>query len=282
MDYTFFKTVKYDVSVSPAFLIASDGIKLDYWHHQSVSSDKVLIFYHGGGAYQVDAYQQMAQLLAEKHGMSCYLFDIRGHGLSGGPRGDAPSVDRVLLDVQEAIVFVKQQNPEAQLFVGGHSSGCGLVMHAMQKGYVPTDIAGMIFVAPFLGAQSKLILKNDFIKKVAFWWFIIHGITGLGLHRPAIFFNYPDWLRKQSPMLLDYYTVAMAHAITPEDGDGYLKKISMPLHIIIGSDDKQINSAMLQDWQKQGLLGSNTTVTVVPDTGHFSVLFAFPVALNCT
>ncbi|MBM3893684.1 alpha/beta hydrolase [Candidatus Dependentiae bacterium] len=280
MDYTFFKTVQCVASVASAFFTASDGVQLAYWHHSPVvDQHKVLVFYHGGGAYQVNAYQQMAKEMAEKHGMGCYLFDIRGHGLSGGARGDAPSVDRVLLDVQEAIAFVRQQNPAAQIFIGGHSSGCGLVMHALQKGCVPNDIAGMIFIAPFLGAQSKLILKNDFVKKVAFWWFVIHSITGLGLHRPAIFFNYPDWLRKQSPMLLDYYTVAMAHAITPEDGDAFLGKISVPLYVIIGKDDKQISSAMLQDWQKQGLLASNTTVTVVPDTGHFSILFAVPGAM---
>ena len=277
MDYAFFKTVKGDASVSPAFLTATDGVELAYWYHApAVDQNKVLIFYHGGGAYQVDAYQQMAKELAEKHGMSCYLFDIRGHGLSGGARGDAPSVDRALRDVQEAIALVKHQNPAAQLFVGGHSSGCGFVMHALQQGYVPTDIAGMIFIAPFLGAESKLILKNDFVKKVAFWWFIIHGITGLGLHRPAIFFNYPDWLRERSPMLLDYYTVAMAHAVTPEDGDTYLKKTLVPLHIIIGSDDKQINSAMLQKWQQQGMFAPSSRLTVIPKAGHFSILFAAP------
>ncbi len=277
MDYTFFKTVQCIASVASAVLTASDGVSLAYWRYNpSIAQNKVLIFYHGGGAYQVDAYQQMAKGLAEKHGMICYLFDIRGHGLSGVARGDAPSVDRVLLDVQEAIAFVRQQNPAAQIFIGGHSSGCGLVMHALQKGCVPTDIAGMVFIAPFLGAQSKLILENDFIKKVAFWWFIWHGITGFRLNKPAIYFNYPDWLRQRSPLLLDYYTVAMAHAITPKEGDAYLQKITVPVHIIIGEDDKQISSALLQQWQKQGLLAPEMQLSVVPNAGHFSILAAVP------
>ncbi len=277
MDYACLEITPKRLMEKPRFLTATDGALLAYWVHKpSIVSDqqKVLVFYHGGGAYQVDAYQQMAEELAEKHDMTCYLFDIRGHGYSAGNRGDALSVRRVLLDVQEAIVFVKQQNPEALLFVGGHSSGCGLLMNALQKGFVPADVAGMIFIAPFLGAESKLVLKSDFIKKVSVWRFIWHGITGYGLNQPAVYFNYPEWLRQRSPRLLDYYTVAMALAITPTDGDIYLQKILVPLHIIIGNNDKQISSALLQEWQKKGLLASTTTVTVVPSAGHFSILSA--------
>lgn len=258
----------------PAFLEASDGCQLAYFVHHAANQQpttSVMLFYHGGGAYQVGVYQQMAYALAVGHGITSYLFDIRGHGASAGERGDAPSVERVMLDVQEAVAFVQAKHPQGALFLAGHSSGCGLLLNAQQQGYIKS-VAGLIFIAPFLGADSKTALQSDFIKTVRVWPFIWHGITGWGTHTPAVYFNYPATMRVHSPHLLDYYTIGMALAVTPKHADACLKDISLPLHIIVGKNDLQISGQAFLAMRDAHELAPATELRVLSDVGHFSVL----------
>ena len=80
----------------PVKIKASDGVELAVFIYEpKKSADIALVFYHGGGAYSGAGYQYMARGLADQFGITVYLPDIRGHGVSGGSRGDAPSKEQV-------------------------------------------------------------------------------------------------------------------------------------------------------------------------------------------
>merc|ERR1739848_309117 len=103
------------------------------------ATSTALLFYHGGGAHSGGGYQHLARGLANNFGMSVYLPDIRGHGASGGPRGDAPSKNQVWKDIDVALEFVSKRELQKfpgstrRLFLGGHSSGGGLVVNYATK-----------------------------------------------------------------------------------------------------------------------------------------------------
>jgi acylglycerol lipase len=106
----------------PAFLSAQDGIQLAYYAFIPQASKALIIFYHGGGTWSKAMYQLMAQETSQHYHMAVYLFDIRGHGHSQGPRGDTPSAQHVWDDIDVVLNFVKKQYPHLPLLLAGHSS----------------------------------------------------------------------------------------------------------------------------------------------------------------
>ena len=71
----------------------------------------------------------MAEQLCQKYQIATYLFDIRGHGQSGGERGHTPYIHQVWDDISSAIIFLKQNYGDIPLYLGGHSSGAGLILN---------------------------------------------------------------------------------------------------------------------------------------------------------
>ncbi|MEC0174123.1 hypothetical protein P4H83_04455 [Paenibacillus favisporus] len=49
----------------------------------------MVLFYHGSGANSGAGYEPIGEQLSQNYGIAAFLPDIRGHGLSDGPRGDA-------------------------------------------------------------------------------------------------------------------------------------------------------------------------------------------------
>lgn len=159
--YEIYNTLIPATAESPKFLAAQDQVKLAYYSFRAPQHKEraAAILYHGGGMYSTPAYQWVAQQLAQQ-GISTYCFDVRGHGDSQGPRGDAPSFDAVLDDVSTAIDLVKKEHGDIPLYLIGHSSGAGLLINYHNK---KTDerVAGYIMLAPYLGPQAGTTRYTD-------------------------------------------------------------------------------------------------------------------------
>ncbi|MDR2767609.1 MAG: alpha/beta fold hydrolase [Treponema sp.] len=230
------------ISIGPPFYIsASDGIKLAYYSIPANQPVAALIFIHGGGAYGGSGYQYLAKGLSEKYNVSVYLPDLRGHGNSEGPRGDAPSANQVLKDLDLFIKTIQGQSANLPLYLGGHSSGCGLILNYLTN-YNDTNIKGYVFLSPYFGYKSKTERKN--IKhpftKVKTGLFIINGISQGKRHgnTPAVFFNYPGNIIKEVPLLLTSITVNMSLAITPNNPESQFGNIGKPFGLFIGENDE--------------------------------------------
>ncbi|MDR2049717.1 MAG: alpha/beta fold hydrolase [Treponema sp.] len=224
----------------PSYVTASDGIKLAY---HSVPADQpaaLLIFVHGGGAYSGSGYQYPAKGLSEKYNVSVYLPDLRGHGNSEGPRGDAPSSSQVLKDLDLFVETIQKQNADLPLYLGGHSSGGGLILNYLTN-FSDTNIAGYIFLSPHFGYKSKTERKTKKpFTKVKTGLFIINGMSQGKKHgnTPAVFFNYPENVLKETPLLVTSITVNMALAVTPDDPRSQFGNIGKPFGLFIGEDDE--------------------------------------------
>lgn len=261
----------------PSFVIASDGIKLAYHPMKVKDPIGVLLFVHGGGAYSGAGYQYLAYGLTEKYNVSVYLLDIRGHGNSEGPRGDAPSSEQVIKDLDLMINFVKGENPKSPLYLGGHSSGGGLVLNYLNWNNNP-KVNGYIFISPQFGYKS--MTARDKIKKpftrVKIPLFVLNGISQGKLfgNTPAVFFNYPEKIIKARPLLIKSITCNMSIALTPSNPQEQFGNINKPFGLFIGVQDelfepeKVINYAELP----KEAIKTKSVSQIVKNENHLSIL----------
>lgn len=312
-----FTCVQKHVSLlqEPRFFTSVDNEKLAYYEFVPQLPKATLIFYHGGGMWSNGLYQHMAQELCDKYNIAVYLFDIRGHGNSGGVRGDAPTAGLVWRDIDSAIDFVKLQHKNrlmfgdinklidlsahpavtsgygghgcrwanVPVFLAGHSSGAGLVLnYASQK--QNAEVAGYLFLSPFLGARTPANREHkdassNFVKKIKILPLILNGVSGGRWfnNTPAVFFNYPEELKKQDAHILEYYTCAMAAATTPQDAHKQFEQLSKPFGLFIGSDDEQFFPQETIAYKNSAThVKQNSIAEVMPGETHLSAIIAAP------
>jgi acylglycerol lipase len=265
---------------TPEFLKASDGIQLAHYNFSDAADEKIVILYAGAGLYGNKSYQWVAKALQEKYGIGCYIFDIRGHGHSEGSRGDASSIERVLLDVTEAISFVKTKHPHAKVYLAGHSSGAGLIINYAANTRQKLE-DGYIFLAPYLGPKSDTarVHKNSadsFIKRVRIWVYILGSIfpNSFVAHSKAVFFNYPDAILQADPLIVPFYTFIMSMATTPYEVNTLMQKIDKPVGIFIGNNDEQFLPEKVIAYKD--LIHASVHAEIVENAGHLSILLEAP------
>jgi acylglycerol lipase len=216
---------------------ASDGVILAYNAYTSDNPKGCLIFFHGGGAHGFAGYTLMAEQLCLQYHIATYLFDIRGHGLSGGTRGHTPKVEQVWKDVSSAITLLKQKFSDLPIYLGGHSSGAGLVLnYSYWSKSLPVN--AYILVAPELGYRAlvKVIYsqKEDEFARVNLLPILANRLTFGYLfgNSLGVEFNYPKDLTEREG-LLSAYTVNMCRAVTPDDPVTALTNLKSPTCILI-------------------------------------------------
>lgn len=270
----------------PQYLKGSDDIKLAYYEFVPVSSEAIMIFYHGAGIWSTRMYQYMARQLADNHNIGTYLFDIRGHGNSQGPRGDAPSSEQVWQDISSAIDFVHKKHPSCKIVLGGHSSGAGLALN-YSNWQERKDVAGYVLLAPFLGGQSGVSYEHtdpekQFAKDVRLFPLIVNAITG-GLffeHTPVIYFNYPEQEKQKDAHILESYTCTMSKATGPYDAKEVFTELDKPFLMLIGSSDEQFIPEKVVDFgQYAKLVNDRSMSQIVPGATHLGLVIEAPAII---
>ncbi len=225
----------------PETLTASDGVTLSYRRYSPKAPRAVVLFYHGGGAHSGAGYQFLGSGLQNEFDIAVYMPDIRGHGASEGPRGDTPNPKQVWKDISTFIKHIHAEFPQLPLFLGGHSSGAGLILnYAAQPNH--ESIENYIFLSPEFGFRSKTArpsLAKSFAT-VNTLPFVINAMSGglLSGHSRAVQFNYPSELLASDKGLVCSYTVNMANAITPHAPRKQFAKIDRAFGLWIGADDE--------------------------------------------
>lgn len=127
----------------PHYLVStSDGKKLFLraWEPENPSKIAILIL-HGITAYS-EPYEMLGIPLS-KIGYTVYGLDLRGHGLSDGIRGDYPSNERLVKDLGESILFLKEKHPT--LILLGHS--LGVITALIASTFYLKEISGLILLS---------------------------------------------------------------------------------------------------------------------------------------
>ncbi|MFC2008944.1 alpha/beta fold hydrolase [Chloroflexota bacterium] len=134
-------------------LRAADGVNLRFQTWCPAEDSKAtLCLVHGHGDHSdrfADGVDELVRL-----GFSVCTFDLRGHGLSGGPRGDAPSYEVLLDDVGLLLDTARTHAPGLPRFLLGHSLGGNLVLnYALRR---RPALAGLMAVNPWLDLAFRL------------------------------------------------------------------------------------------------------------------------------
>ncbi len=86
-------------------------------------------------------------------GYAVHALDHRGHGRSGGPRGNVGSMAGVLEDFDRLRVAAEEAHPGLPVFVLGHSMG-GLIATEYVIHYGETGLAGLAVSGPAIDVSS--------------------------------------------------------------------------------------------------------------------------------
>ena len=106
------------------------------------AADVLLV--HGMGEHSA-RYFHVAEVLGER-GFRVCAFDLRGHGRSGGSRGDLAAYDEFLRDLEHVYRFYRSEN--VPMFIYGHSLGGQIALHFAAT--EPARFAGVIIASPWL------------------------------------------------------------------------------------------------------------------------------------
>jgi alpha-beta hydrolase superfamily lysophospholipase len=227
--------------VSHSTLTTSDGIPLhmtDYFPAASASASIVLM--HGLGEHS-GRYQHVAEFFCAR-GFAVRAYDHRGHGRSGGARGDVPH-DATLLD--DAVQVITDWNHKfgptaAAPYLLGHSMGGLFAARFAVAGLLP--LSGLILSSPVLAlplsSPQKLLLK--ILRSIAPGLAVGNGLNRRYLsHDTTVveaYRNDPLVHNKISARLL----LAMLAAITVAQRDAHLLKI--PTLLVYAGDDHLVDA----------------------------------------
>src|SRR6476469_7631182 len=105
----------------------SDGLAIAGEHHPRPDARAVVVIVHGYAEHT----RRYAGLVAalDAAGCECHLFDLRGHGRSGGVRGYVREFGDYLADLDLFLKHVREirpESPEVPRVLFGHSLG-GLI-----------------------------------------------------------------------------------------------------------------------------------------------------------
>ncbi len=253
------------------YIRATDGVTLAYRAYIPEEISAVLVFYHGAGAHSGLTYPHIGDGLSKHFNIAVYTPDMRGHGFSGGERGDAPSPDQVLDDISTFIRFARARHPGRAIFLGGHSAGCGLVLNysALKN---PERVDGYVFLSPYLGFRSKTDRENNPhpFATAREEVFVKHATYGGEGHTKAVFYHYPEEVLETNPEMVTAITVNLSNAVTPTSPWLQLLSLNAPLAMWIGENDEAFDPEKVVSFIKSG--NSDSKLTILKDETHLSII----------
>lgn len=240
---------------------------------QTGAGRDAIILLHGvmGDARRLDS---AAALLHAATGATVVRPDLRGHGLSGGPRGDVDRIGRYEQDVAELVVAVRREHPDGRVVLAGHSMGGGIAMRYADRSSLP-PVDGYLLLAPHLGATSptsrprrapaggpEAPMKLHVKRTIGLVMLNVLGIRALnGLE--TLYFN----VGEEFPIRAYSYR-AMA-GMAPEDHRRALQADARPMLVVVGAGDEAFDASAYP--AVIGLHRNGRTV-VVPGVGHDGIV----------
>lgn len=211
-------------------ITASDGqiLFLRRWNPDSivpVKKDIAVLIFHGFTAHS-GAYD-MAGIPISSGGYTTFGLDYRGHGLSGGNRGDSPNKERWIADLAESVKYIKGLG-FPKVIILGHSLGVASAICATNA--IPDEIAGLILLSGAYEGKKGLTKPPSLFQKIK--------ILASSIFRPsfpAVEYYRDGMIVRQDPLFNFHYTLRF---LTMLD----VKQLRLPknlnIPVLVGVGDK--------------------------------------------
>jgi alpha-beta hydrolase superfamily lysophospholipase len=121
-----------------------DGVELYHYSLLPAKPKGTVVILHGLGEYS-GRYRDFASYLAS-HDWAVHLYDLRGHGKSGGPPMYARSVEQLAEDLKDFLHRVAPKKGEDPFFLIAHSFGGQVAINYLAKNRRILD--GVVLSAP--------------------------------------------------------------------------------------------------------------------------------------
>ena len=241
----------------------ADGATI-YWQQWYPDGDPVALIclVHGLGEHS-GRYEHVAQRFTDA-GYAVFAMDQRGHGNSGGTRGDV-TVDQSVSDIAELVADAKDEFPGTPVFLYGHSLG-GLMGMSYVVRRQPA-IAGMVASAPALDSElrdqkAKFFMAN-LLGGVVPGVTIATGLDPNGVSRdPAVVAAYTS-----DPLVHDKGSLGLAKS-TFQAMDAIMERTDFPVPLLIihGQADTLTVPAASKRFADQ--VSGDVTLIEYPDMAH--------------
>ncbi|MDD2921713.1 MAG: lysophospholipase [Anaerolineales bacterium] len=108
---------------------SKDGLDIfgQGWEPTAIQTKAVVCLVHGVGEHSA-RYAHVAEAFG-KEGYAFFTADLRGHGRSGGARGDISSIEDFMQDIDLLLEQARARFPNLPVILYGHSLGGILVLH---------------------------------------------------------------------------------------------------------------------------------------------------------
>lgn len=237
------------------YIKADDGVRLAYREMGRIGAAKAMIIVPGSTMYGY-YYLPFMRIMA---GEDLYVraIDLRGHGDSGGKRGDVPAADSLVKDLHRHVADIRSANPDAAVYLCGHSMGAGICGRYLAA-YGCDAVSGAVYLAPFFHYRQPGMKDADYVDVHIFKTLFggDHAVTQV--YHPT----------SDDPKLVRKYTKMMSRASMVSDFSAFRENYSADTLFLIGKKDE------LFDWRESRRIfpdGKHLDYEVLPDASHLDV-----------
>lgn len=239
------------------------------------NSDITIVLLHGVKSNRSEM-ENIAQIIQDQVGINVLSVDLRGHGNSGGTRGDIQYIGQYEDDLADIVTTLRKERPNEIIIVSGHSMGGGIVMRYASRNDVPKADAYLLF-APHLGIASPTSQpRTEQAQPMEQPTVQIHLARTIGLSilnmmnitmfnkLDTLYFNAPDNLAQ--PNRYSYRAMASS---APDDYVAALTADTLPMLVIIGENDEAFRA---EEYPKVISLHTNGEVVIIPEETHDGII----------
>jgi len=214
-----------------------DGLTLRGWWLEGGDDRPVIVVVHGSEGNRADPAERMLGIAKDlvSHGYDLLMFDMRGHGESGGEHISAGLYEKN--DLLGAIDYIRDRGIDSNIGILGFSMGAAVCLMAAPES---EEIDAVVADAAYADIVS--IIESEFAERSDLPKFFIPIILS---------------------MTRNIYDVDFT-AIKPEEA---VKETSVPVFIIHGGQDEMIPVEHAY-WLKEASQNPDSRLWIVPEAQH--------------
>ncbi len=274
-DFSVLKTAPQDTPLAEVRMMSGfDGTLLAFRQYVPRNPVGVMVLFHAAGLHSGLGMQHLAYHLAREQRVVVITPDLRGHGASLGPPGDAPRKDSYMMDMDSVLAYATYAFPDLPLLAGAHSSSNALLLNYLEW-TKRKDIRGVLMLAPYLGPKAKL-QRDSTVVKVHKPGMILNKATfGLACrHCKGVTFELPHAAKVAHRPLVTEFTVAAARGFSVSNALLQIRKLRIPYAVFCGSKDELLQGGRTKQFFKlNGRQPWMMKNEILRDATHLSILY---------